>query len=313
MRKSGILFILYLVSSTLYGQETRTFIPFPAINDLTTSSFNRFNNAIDKSIREKHLLAYFDAGLVRPLSITQFDSLKLRIDQYPTYDNANSYHATTIISRSISEPDSWTRISWQPNSIRVQISEERYFYLDRAKFIQHYQSQNLFFIHQAISENESGEFDKGSLGPHFNRILSELAKKTLIEVLSGKHPISSPHRWDTLFTPNSIRCSLYSTLALVDCDTLELDTLSVGMLIPQISGFAFLWNDQRDSCTFVGKPVKIGLSYHPIIPGIKFPDNPLFWMEYKDFTALTSVDELEILLNVLFERQCIQLSETPED
>lgn len=324
------LFVLFHCSVVLvYGQEVRTYIPFKFIHQLADASFNRTAEFIDDAIKEMQLIAYFDSGLTKPVSLPQYDSLKIRvyidtmIDGTDTIINPYDEFSTLIVSYTNGEPDSWSRISCQPNTIRVQITKERYFYLDRAKFIQLYKPQNVFFIQQEISIKRHGEFSRDSIGLQYERVLNGLAKRTLIEVLSGKYVLSKPYpnipsilvSGDTQFTPNDIRCSLFSTLVLVDCDTLNLDTLNTNIIAPKITGFAFFWDYQREFDSFVGKPIQFGLSYHPLIAGnsIELPDNPLFWMDFKDFTSIATKDELEILLAVLFEFQCWQLSERYDD
>ncbi|MHB1278515.1 MAG: hypothetical protein ACYC1Q_08955, partial [Bacteroidia bacterium] len=237
--------------------------------------------------------------------------------EYELLNNLDSFIATMVTTYSI--PFFWMQISWQPSTIRIQISEERYIYLDRAKFLQLYQPENAFFIQREISKKTHGDFNKDSIGPQFHRIISGLANKTLDEALSGKHGLSAPdpdltsivESVDSQFTPNNIRCLLYSTLVLANCDTLDVDTLSINLIEPVIAGFAIAFNYQRESGAFVGRPVKIGLSYHPLVAqnSVELPDSPLFWMEYNDFTSIATEEELEILLSVLYEFQCWRLSE----
>lgn len=325
VKKLWILVLWLFSGSLVYGQEVRTYIPFMFINDLADASFNRTTGLIEIAIKQKQLLAYFDSGLTEPMTVPQYDSLKIRvsIDTFfngtDTIVNPFNEFATVIYSETIGEADFWEQISWKANHIRVQISSERHFFIARKEFVGLFEVQNTFFIQHEIALKEQGIFTRNSIGPRVNHILSGLAKKTLVDVLSGKHVLSTPYpdnpsilvSLDTQFTPNDIRCSLFSTLALVDCDTLDLDTLSIEIIEPIITGFAISWNYQMESGAFVGRPMKIGLSYHPLVAQntVELPDNPLFWIDYNGFTSFATEEEIEILLAVLFEFQCWQLSE----
>src|SRR3546814_719068 len=79
MKKLLILVLFHFSFSQGYGQEVQTYIPFKFINQLAEATFNQTAEFIDKAIKQKQLIAYFDSGLVEPMSLPQYDSIKIRV------------------------------------------------------------------------------------------------------------------------------------------------------------------------------------------------------------------------------------------
>ncbi|MHB1279086.1 MAG: hypothetical protein ACYC1Q_11900, partial [Bacteroidia bacterium] len=71
MKKLFIL-LAYFTGPLSFGQVVNMYIPYTLIDDLANASFDRTAGLMDQAIIQKQIVAYFDSGLTKPISVPQF-------------------------------------------------------------------------------------------------------------------------------------------------------------------------------------------------------------------------------------------------